>query len=943
VPLAIEQAGAYLHLYRNISTETLKGFLEKLEAEYQKIMQITPKRSQWYYEKHRSVVETFNMLREALSRSNPNADKVLTLSAFLAPGTIPVTVLTAQGNIQEPKIMCGGVDKTSEAFAKEADILKWIAEMNEDYRSFDEALRALDDHCCLKIRWNFAGTRILSYSIHNAVRLWCQESWNAEKNKWTVLASYQLGRSLDLDNTASIVKRQRYLHHVRFAGQILDLENPIGHMKAPQGSLWPFAWLAAIEFGKFYQSQNFLDEAAYYLRKACEYEVTADNYPNTEESINTLHLLALIYWQSGKFDEAVDLYGVLFAACENFWGPNHNLTLKVADESCHVRMRALNNDQDWHRVVQAINQAKRPAALVEEDPTPLFTDRKEGSHEAADDTEYFLTEDVREASNLFGEHSADTITAKFKLAQFFMSQGRSAEAAPLAEVAWRSRMMAWSGRGDKVPCSSFLLDPFSVCLEGYVSEQHPISELVKEFPFVLHHAIQLQVTELIDVLLRGDLINSSLTAEIVSAVDELGHCPLLKAMLYPPQSNLDGLMTKLLSLGAEMEFRTTWGSSLLQVAVILGREDAVKTLVDYGAEINGKSVGENVSALHYAVTSGSIVLMDYLIRQGADVQSRTTDGVTPLHLAVLLDDREAVSLLLANGAISNAQTNLGAGPIHNLLLRSLFQVYIRDTEIYNTLLQDYLESSRAGKNIFGNAIIVLAGEQLVVINTLRSEWRLVGRPFPPASQADPSEATGDSILQMLMNSHAYIDLRALGLSTPMHLALALLSDCTMMANPKHVRKTLLEISEHDPNRSARDHMGKVVLEAIKQIFGDDQSLDLEDDNRPEDIEQESPLYNVENDGRGGSEIPVQVGDSSRRVLPQEAPEISPDPNDERISPTEMILPNGEATAQEIRGHEELEGHLEANSPSKMEDLPKETHKSVTERRSSFDSTNDVSD
>jgi hypothetical protein len=318
VPLAIDQAGAYLSIYRNLSPKVLGDFIEKLHLGYDKIMRTIPKRSKWYYEKHRSVVDTFILLRESLSRSNEDAAQLLTLSAFLAPGNIPMLAFSSPPSVSEHP--SPAIDSFVEFLAlrnsTEEEFREWASRLSNDQDSCYAAITALEEFCCAKIRWNAEGTEIVSFSIHNAVRLWCQESWNTdEKDRWATLAAYQLGRSLAVDGKAVPLSLRRYLWHVRYTQRLLMSKDPTSCIKAPEGSLWPFAWLTAIQFAKFYQGQGYLIDSELHLHKAIEFEkIAISNWPNDATSTATLHLLGLVLWQSGKFDEAVEAYQT-FSEC----------------------------------------------------------------------------------------------------------------------------------------------------------------------------------------------------------------------------------------------------------------------------------------------------------------------------------------------------------------------------------------------------------------------------------------------------------------------------------------------------------------------------------------------------------------------------------------------------------------------------------------------------
>lgn len=90
VLLAIEQAGAYLHFSPSLTTRVLKTLFEKLSSPNTQadILAKIPKRSIWYYEKHRSVIDTFSLLKTSLARNNGDALNILRISASLAQGEI---------------------------------------------------------------------------------------------------------------------------------------------------------------------------------------------------------------------------------------------------------------------------------------------------------------------------------------------------------------------------------------------------------------------------------------------------------------------------------------------------------------------------------------------------------------------------------------------------------------------------------------------------------------------------------------------------------------------------------------------------------------------------------------------------------------------------------------------------------------------------------------
>ncbi len=830
VPLAIEQAGAYLSIYRNLSAQVLRDFIGKLQSEYEKIMRTIPKRSKWYYEKHRSIVDTFSMLREALTRSNEDADKILTLSAFLAPGNIPVSFLSTTEEVPSKKISAESVPCTNSAMENllkqnfvESEFLTWIEEILKDKRSYYAAITALESFCCASIRWNAEGTEILSYSIHNAVRMWCQESWQTEdKEKWALFAAYQLSQSLGRDKEAAVVSRQKYLWHVRYSEEIILPDEPPSCTKSSENPLWALSWSTAIQFAKFYKDQHFLAESQLHLQKAIEYEklVMEDAWPNLPISIDTLHLLALVFWQSGRFVEAVETFKTLLEASEVVWGSDGDLTLQIAEEASRLRLQAVDNSRDWDRAVLAANQDK--LALDRPDYNP-------GSSSAARDdlinveiSEYDLRSELNESINLLGEHARDTIAAKDKLANFYSERGRFEDAEPLAEAVWRFRIKQWKKSLDEIPALPSYLSPFYIYLAGNLAKGSPISHLIQEFPFVLHGAIQSNHDKLIDILLREDTFEPSIQSYFVSLVDNSGESPLHKAMTHYEGEQLHKLVDQLLSRGADITYQTSFGSSLLHLAVAREQVEVVQMLLDRGADIEGKNLSLGATALHYAVFNGNVELVEKLIGWKADLEAKMIEGLTALQLAVLMGYQGVVKSLLDHGANPNVQTQLGAGAVHMFVLAELFQTYLDDPELYQTLENDYIESKNAGQIQFSTAVLSIIQEHKVVGESLANEWvKCYQKPLPFQGRGREPEEGNRSILQDLLDAGAYIDLRCLGLSTPLHLALAMASDFPVITNNDYRSSIITELVESRADPMARDALGMIPATFNFEIGEDD--------------------------------------------------------------------------------------------------------------------------
>lgn len=119
----------------------------------------------------------------------------------------------------------------------------------------------------------------------------------------------------------------------------------------------------------------------------------------------------------------------------------------------------------------------------------------------------------------------------------------------------------------------------------------------------------------------------------------------------------------------EMEDRDniTGPEVLRHFAQTLRGLESVLLLISFGADVNARTEGRHDyrSVLHYAVLSGSIPIVNLLLKQGARVNFEAEyNKPTPLDLAILKGDIELVRLLLDHGANVNASSPIIGSPLH---------------------------------------------------------------------------------------------------------------------------------------------------------------------------------------------------------------------------------------------------------------------------------------
>ncbi|KAI9992399.1 hypothetical protein PInf_017801 [Phytophthora infestans] len=131
----------------------------------------------------------------------------------------------------------------------------------------------------------------------------------------------------------------------------------------------------------------------------------------------------------------------------------------------------------------------------------------------------------------------------------------------------------------------------------------------------------------------------------VDTVDIYGNTPV---MLLAERGYL-GAIDAIMEADSNVDLNArNWqrGMSALALAAKSGRANVVEGLIDYGAQVDIRTLhGE--TPLHFAAASASQRVCELLVRKGCDVDVRTSEGLTPLMIAVAKDHGMAMEKIAA--------------------------------------------------------------------------------------------------------------------------------------------------------------------------------------------------------------------------------------------------------------------------------------------------------
>lgn len=102
--------------------------------------------------------------------------------------------------------------------------------------------------------------------------------------------------------------------------------------------------------------------------------------------------------------------------------------------------------------------------------------------------------------------------------------------------------------------------------------------------------------------------------------------------------------SRIQTIGDANSAREDNNKTVLMYAVWVGNADAVKYLIEKGADVNAQDTG-GATALHLAAWKGYTPIALYLIEKGASGSAMSTEGMTPLDIALIKGNQEIAAAI----------------------------------------------------------------------------------------------------------------------------------------------------------------------------------------------------------------------------------------------------------------------------------------------------------
>lgn len=418
-----------------LSSRPLRQYLSRLEDEYARLMAIKPDHFECFYDKDRSIISSFNLLKAAIQEYSIDAIGVLTLCSIFGKNETPIAMLASK-NTYEDDFTIDLIEDVGQITSSEKlfEVFLGAAQLSDE--SLNRAIMSLEKFSCIKVRSTSDG--IYSFAIQNAIRRWCQGVLPlANKAEWAILAAYKVSKILFCEEVS--MPQRKYLPVFRILDRFIFTDSQFTQFQAPYGALCWQAWLVSLQFARFYTINKAFKNARISIERAIDYEriIHAETWLKTLPSLKRYQAMATYTQEDGAHSKAAEAFVSLLSACKEVDGLEDTFTLEVAEQSSSLQRRIARDRQHLAQASRGEYQQKQGG--LEGNGLRLLqkTSFDDDEEEPESDDQYRLREEVEGFREEFGDTDREIQILIERLAGVYARDHKWTRAKPLYGALWK--------------------------------------------------------------------------------------------------------------------------------------------------------------------------------------------------------------------------------------------------------------------------------------------------------------------------------------------------------------------------------------------------------------------------------------------------------------------------------------------------------------------------
>jgi tetratricopeptide (TPR) repeat protein len=461
MPLAIEIVGAFV-ITKGMG---IRDFLPSYSANDIPIMKHIPSRTQWTYDRQRSMEDIVELLLDAVNDTENDAMSLLIMSSFLGSIELPTPIFSskiiAQESVDAP-LRKPSLDTLPQESHLAKKCVLWLSSSSQNYGFCLASVARLNELGLAKSRKTSDG-RILAFTVHNLVRKWSNKRPTHLERKELVLLVAWLTSNVLLNSLnkgfstrRDITLMETVLENIRKTIDSDDLL-PLTSPKGAYASL--YHGLCSV-FATVYMQQTQYQKAQDLYATILQYELMRkpSGQPAQRPYLEALRDYGNAAWHNRDLTDAEATFKTLLenSPSSSEEANEFALTASVHLKKIYLRMHKLKENED--RAVLAMRNPVVPSTGVKQalsrDQMPRAPDSEHSSRQRSEHTSTQNTvnnleemlmqireqgqqedavricmEVLEKSRRILGDNHPNTITAMGNLALTLGDQGQLEEAA----------------------------------------------------------------------------------------------------------------------------------------------------------------------------------------------------------------------------------------------------------------------------------------------------------------------------------------------------------------------------------------------------------------------------------------------------------------------------------------------------------------------------------